>query len=141
MQEMGQWLFLPIVPCVFGCLMFGPIYLVRPWLVNKPRFEQQHAVAGSILLLATMLATTAGLVTATLLADADRESWARIGLMACKLPTTAASELALASGASVLVAANTRASFSSTAYSGRVVSYGTGPLAGQSCDSYNVRGE
>lgn len=141
MLDTGRWIFLTVVPFLFGCFMFVPIYAARPSLVGNPRYEQKYALAGAVLLLVTMLATAAGFITGTLLADADRVSWARMGLSACAVPIDSAEEVASASGTPVLIAENTWASFFPKPYSGRVSTYGTGPLAGQACDSGDVGGD
>lgn len=127
MPEVGQWGFLVGIPLLFGALMFLPLYAAG------------HRTAGAALLLVTLLAMTAGLLTAALLTESERRSWVRIGLSACAVSTNRAEDLLAASGAPVLVAEDTWAAVPADPFPGRVVVFGTGPRAGQECDSLEER--
>ena len=140
MNEMGQWMHLPVIPVVSGCVALGLLCLARSLFSAHTRYKERFTAASAIVLLATILAVTAGVITATLLADADRESWARTGLNACGVPTSEVEAVISASGAPVPIAQDSWATFSSDSDSGRVITYGTGPLARQACDSGDVSG-
>jgi len=135
MTDMGRWAYLALIPVLFGVLIVPLIYAVRVFLRASPRFHQNLALVSQLALVVTILAATAGFITATLLADQDRLAWARAGLNACHQPQGGAEDLAASPGTPIDLDDGVWATFRLEAASGYVTVYGPGSPADGACDS------
>lgn len=135
MTGMGRWAYLALIPVLFGVLLLLPIYAVRAFHRATPRFHQNLALVSQLALVVTILTATAGVITATLLADQDRLAWARAGLEACHQPPGEAEGLAASPGTPIDLGDGVWATFKLEAASGYVTVYGPGLPPEEECDS------